>query len=141
MTASSAVTHTTPGAIPASQAGSALLNVALKEVFARARPDGADPALHGGGWSFPSGHAMNTFVFCGMVAYLLVRLSPWRAGLAFRVALLFAWALAMGFSRLYLGVHYASDVVAGFLAGAAWVAVCVSGAEVALRRRRTDDPA
>ena len=48
---------------------------------------------------------------------------------------LIAFPLLMGFSRLYLGVHYASDVTAGYLAGTAWIAICVSGAEVALRRR------
>jgi undecaprenyl-diphosphatase len=45
----------------------------------------------------------------------------------------------MGFSRLYLGVHYFSDVVAGFLIGAAWVAICVSGIEVALRGRGANE--
>jgi undecaprenyl-diphosphatase len=118
-----------------SQSGSGVLNYALKEIFARARPEGADPTLHGGGWSFPSGHAMNTMVLCAIAAYLLLRLRPWRAGLAFEIALLLAWALAVGFSRLYLGVHYISDVAAGFLAGAAWIAVCVSGCEVASRKQ------
>jgi undecaprenyl-diphosphatase len=125
-----------------SQSGSAVLNYALKGLFARARPDGADPALHGGGWSFPSGHAMNTLVLCGIAAYLLLRLRPWRGTLGLQIALLLAWALAVGFSRLYVGVHYVSDVVAGFLAGAAWIAVCVSGVEVARRRGsgRSADP-
>ncbi len=119
-----------------SQSGSGLLNYALKALFGRARPDGADPLLHGGGWSFPSGHAMNTLVLCGIGAYLLLRLGPWRGAVALQIALLLAWAMAVGFSRLYLGVHYLSDVIAGFLAGAAWIAVCVSGAEVAARVRR-----
>jgi undecaprenyl-diphosphatase len=118
-----------------SQAGSALLNYALKVAFTRARPDGADPFLHGGGWSFPSGHAMNTLVLCGVGGYLLLRLSPPRRVPVLALVALFAWALVIGFSRLYLGVHYVSDVIAGFLAGTAWIAVCVSGAEVAMRRR------
>lgn len=121
-----------------SQGGSPLLNYALKELFTRARPEGADPTLHGGGWSFPSGHAMNSLVLCGMAAWVLLRLRPWRGAVAFQIALLLAWALAVGFSRLYVGVHYVSDVVAGFLAGAAWIAVCVSGAEVAMRARRSE---
>jgi undecaprenyl-diphosphatase len=119
-----------------SQGGSALINYALKAAFARARPEGADPVLYGGGWSFPSGHAMNTLVLCGVGAYLVIRLSESRGRLWITIAFLLAWALAIGFSRLYLGVHYVSDVVAGFFAGVAWIAVCVSGTEVAYRGRR-----
>jgi membrane-associated phospholipid phosphatase len=46
-----------------------------------------------------------------------------------------SWCALMAFSRLYLGVHFASDVIAGIVAGAAWVAVCAAGFEVARRRR------
>ena len=118
-----------------SQGGAALLNYAMKVAFARARPEGADPLLYGSSLSFPSGHAMATFVLCGVGAYLLARLLPSYARRAVLIVLLLAWPLVIGFSRLYLGVHYVSDVLAGFLAGTAWVAVCVSGTEVALRRR------
>ena len=117
-----------------SQGGSALLNYAMKVAFARARPEGADELLYSSSLSFPSGHAMATLVFCGVGAYLLVRLLPSKARSGPFIVLLLAVPLVIGFSRLYLGVHYVSDVIAGFLAGAAWVAVCVSGAEVARRR-------
>ena len=114
-----------------SQVGGGVLNETLKEVFARPRPDGADRILFGDSWSFPSGHAMGTFVLCGVAAYILMRtIRSWTAR-TLLVAGALAWSLAMGFSRIYLGVHYVSDVAAGFLVGAAWVAVCVSGAEVA----------
>lgn len=121
-----------------SQGGSALLNYTMKVAFARARPEGADPLLYSSGWSFPSGHAMATLVLCEVGAYLLVRLLPASARPAPLIVLLLVWPLVIGFSRLYLGVHYVSDVVAGFLAGTAWVAVCVSGTEVALRRRSSN---
>jgi undecaprenyl-diphosphatase len=117
-----------------SQGGSALLNYAMKAAFARARPEGADQALYSSTLSFPSGHAMAAIVFWGVGAYLLLRLLPPTARAAPFIVLMLAFPLVIGFSRLYLGVHYASDVLAGFLAGAAWVAVCVSGAEVASRR-------
>jgi undecaprenyl-diphosphatase len=113
-----------------SQAGGAVLNETLKAVFARPRPDGAERVLFGDSWSFPSGHAMGTFVLCGVAAYIVLRtIRSWTAR-ALLVGLALAWSLAMGFSRIYLGVHYVSDVAAGFLVGAAWVAVCVSGMEV-----------
>jgi undecaprenyl-diphosphatase len=117
------------------QAGGALLNYVLKQTFERTRPEFADPVLAASSWSFPSGHAMATFIFCGLGAYLIVRASrSWlAAGLA--IAATLAWCVLISFSRLYLGVHFASDVIAGMCAGAAWVAVCVSGLEVVRRRR------
>ena len=123
-----------------SQAGGGLLNYLLKETFERARPAFADAAFGVTGWSFPSGHAMGTFVFCGVAGYLLARATRSWSVAAATVAVAAAWSMAMAFSRLYLGVHYASDVVAGLVAGAAWVAVCVSAMEV-IRRRRRGGPA
>lgn len=121
------------GAWVAANAGGALLNLALKNVFERTRPEFADAALAASSWSFPSGHAMGTFVMCGLGSYLLLRDRPSWTVAAFVIAASLAWCLVMGFSRLYLGVHFASDVVAGAIAGAAWVAVCVSALE-AVRR-------
>ena len=116
------------------QAGGGLLNRVLKETFERTRPEFADPVLAASSWSFPSGHAMGTFIFCGVGCYLLLRHNrSWPAAAAL-VTAASSWCVVMAFSRLYLGVHYASDVIAGLLAGVAWVVVCVSALEV-LRRR------
>jgi undecaprenyl-diphosphatase len=71
--------------------------------------------------------------FFGLGSYLLlreVRLWP-TAGIIVTIAV--AWCMVMSFSRLYLGVHFASDVAAGLIAGGAWVAVCVSGLELLQR--------
>jgi membrane-associated phospholipid phosphatase len=123
----------------AAQAGGALLNLALKAWFARTRPEFADPVLAASSWSFPSGHAMATFIACGVGAYLLLRGGrSWRTTVLVVSAAL-AWSLVMAFSRLYLGVHYASDVVAGLIGGAAWVAVCVSALEMMHRRSTVAD--
>jgi undecaprenyl-diphosphatase len=120
----------------AAQAGGGVLNQVLKETFERARPEFAGAALEASSWSFPSGHAMGTVIFCGTGCYLLLRFHrSWFAAAA-AIAASAAWCLVMAFSRLYLGVHYASDVLAGVMGGVAWVAVCVSGLEV-LRRRTT----
>jgi membrane-associated phospholipid phosphatase len=116
------------------QAGGGLLNRTRKETFARTRPEFADPMLAASSWSFPSGHVMGTFILCGLACYLLLRENrSWRTA-AVVVAMSASWCVLMAFSRLYLGVHYVSDVIAGLLAGVAWVAVCVSALEV-LRRR------
>jgi undecaprenyl-diphosphatase len=116
------------------QVGGGLLNRALKEAFERARPEFADPVLAAASWSFPSGHAMGTFIFCGVGCYLLLRGNRSSTTVAVAVTVSASWCAVMAFSRLYLGVHYASDVIAGLVAGVAWVAVCVSALEV-LRRR------
>jgi undecaprenyl-diphosphatase len=116
------------------QAGGGLLNRVLKEIFERTRPEFADPMLAASSWSFPSGHAMGTFILCGVGCYLLLRGNRSWMTAAVAVTAAVSWCVVMAFSRLYLGVHYASDVVAGLLAGVAWVAVCVSALEI-LRRR------
>jgi membrane-associated phospholipid phosphatase len=116
------------------QAGGPILNVMLKNAFERTRPEFADAFLLTPSWSFPSGHAMNTFVFCGLGVYVLLRFTRSATTIAAVVAIACAWCLVMGFTRLYLGVHFLSDVAAGLIAATAWVAVCVSGIEVALRR-------
>jgi len=119
----------------ASLAGSALLNEALKAVFARVRPlhDPAFVAAHG--WSFPSGHSSGAVVAYGLLAYLAVRLLSrrWHLPAVISAAVL---AFTIGSSRVFVGVHFVSDVVAGFLSGSAWLAVCIVSIEWA---RRHDD--
>jgi membrane-associated phospholipid phosphatase len=118
----------------AAQAGGGLLNMALKETFERTRPEFADPALASSSWSFPSGHTMGTFILCGLGCYLALRKSTsWTASVVI-IAGALSWCLVMAFSRLYLGAHFASDVIAGVIAGAAWVTVCASAFETIRRR-------
>lgn len=109
--------------------GNGLLNPALKQQFARLRPlHGAD-GLSASGFSFPSGHSSGTVVAYGMLAYLGLRLLPPRWHLpVLLVAVLLAFNV--GVSRIILGVHYASDVAAGFASGTTWLALCVTGIEM-----------
>jgi len=112
--------------------GGALLNTALKLSFHRTRP-GFASEFHETSWSFPSGHAMDSLIGYGLLAYWLARRFPNR-----RVAVFVVGALiigSVGYARLYLGVHYLSDVVAGYMAGFIWLTVCVTGFEFADRRR------
>jgi undecaprenyl-diphosphatase len=113
-------------------AGVGLLNIELKSAFARARPTGAPVS----GWSFPSGHSMGSFVVYGMLAYVIVlsvrRPRP-RNALICTLALL---VLAIGFSRVYLGAHWPSDVLGGFMAGTVWLTLCVCGNEFTRRPKR-----
>ncbi|MFT2718871.1 phosphatase PAP2 family protein [Deinococcus sp. A31D244] len=99
-------------------AGATLLNVAAKVVFQRPRPDELLAVLSEPGFSFPSGHAMANAAF-GFALTLVF----WRSRAGWPVAVFgLLWALAVGASRNYLGVHYPSDVLAGFTASVAWVA-------------------
>lgn len=94
-----------------------LLNVALKESFRRLRPGIEDPLVQLASYSFPSGHAVASTVFYGMACALVfahVRSRAWRT-LAASVAV--AMVLVVTFSRVYLGAHYPSDVVAGVAVG------------------------
>jgi undecaprenyl-diphosphatase len=120
--------------------GSGLINTVLKISFNRPRPD-VFPwrTQHVGLASFPSGHAMTSIVVYGTLAFLIARLAP--TPLLKRLT----WALAalvivlVGLSRLYLGVHYPSDVLAGFVIGGAWAVTCALGME-AVRYFRTRRP-
>jgi membrane-associated phospholipid phosphatase len=96
--------------------GSAALGRALKHFFARPRPH-LFPWLTGAGdWSFPSGHTLNAVVLAGLLAWLIGRqLSGWRRGALWVIAGL--WAGLVGLSRVYLGVHYPSDVLASLPVG------------------------
>jgi membrane-associated phospholipid phosphatase len=118
----------------AAQAGGGVLNLVLKQTFERTRPAFADPLLATSSWSFPSGHAMGTFILFGLGCYVLLRQARSWTVVALVVTLSLAWCIVMAFSRLYLGVHFVSDVAAGLVAGVAWVAVCASALEVVRRR-------
>jgi undecaprenyl-diphosphatase len=116
------------------QVGAGVLIVVLKAAFARSRPEIAYETNLASGWSFPSGHALGTFVFCALGAYLVFRLSRSLALSTAVAGLAAAVGLVMSFSRVYLGAHFLSDVVAGMIVATAWVAVCISGNEIAQRR-------
>ena len=113
--------------------GGVALNQALKHLFERPRPFFENPLLRETTYSFPSGHAMESFVLYGMLAYFAVlALRSWRA----RTAVVFGatlLVLLIGFSRMYLGVHYFSDVVAGYAAGGVWLSALITGVETIRR--------
>jgi len=112
-------------ALSLSLGGSALLNTLLKQLFARPRP-AILPVISATGYSFPSGHAMVALCFYGMAAYLI---SHHLTSFVSRIVLFVlagVFVMLIGISRIYLGVHYPSDVLAGYAAGAMWLAFCVS---------------
>ncbi len=110
-------------------AGAIGFNFWLKTVFSRARPELWDRIVDVGYYSFPSGHAMISLVVYGWLGYWLASRFPrWRAVI---LSLTVVAIALIGFSRLYLGVHWPTDVIAGFAAGLAWLVTCILSLEVA----------
>jgi membrane-associated phospholipid phosphatase len=119
-----------------SYVGGTVLDFAMKEIIRRPRPEFAALFLHGTSWSFPSGHSMGSLIGYSMLAYTIIHVRPVKN----RAAQVAIWAAAavmvalIGFSRLYLAVHFLSDVVAGYALGALWLAVCFTGLAFVSRR-------
>ncbi len=117
--------------LPVAMLGAGVLDVALKLAFRRVRPTAFFDYPLPGSYSFPSGHALFAFCFFAMGAallaprlrYLALRRLVWATAVIFVVAI--------GFSRIYLGVHYPSDVLAGYTVGLIWSGVLAVGDRVA----------
>lgn len=112
-------------ALMASIGGGILLNILLKNIFLRPRPNFVNAFYHETGYSFPSGHSMMSVLFYGMAAFLLanqLKAWKWRVWLGTSAITL---SMLIGVSRLALGVHYLTDVLGGWGAGLAWLMTCV----------------
>ncbi|WAJ34448.1 phosphatase PAP2 family protein [Arthrobacter sp. FX8] len=128
----------TPGIlIVIAGAGSLLMTIAGKQLIGRTRPpltDAVPPYEHSA--SFPSGHSLNAVVIAGIVAYLIIlRLKSRRARtLAITTAALFA--LTIGLSRVFLGHHWLTDVLAAWTLGAAWLTIVITAHRLYLTDRK-----
>lgn len=116
--------------------GSLIITVLGKPIFGRSRPDMADaipPYEHSA--SFPSGHSLNSIVIAGIVAYLIIlRLKTTKARVI-TVLLAAAFAFTMGLSRVYLGHHWLTDVLAAWAIGIAWLALVITAHRLYLTGR------
>ena len=99
-----------------------ILNWILKQTFHRARPE-LHRLIDIGGYSFPSGHAMNAFAFYGILAFLLWRHIPNQTGRTILILFSSLFIILIGISRVYLGVHYPSDIIGGYLASGFWLTI------------------
>ncbi len=114
--------------------GGMLLNTVIKEIIHRPRPHFSDLVLTLTTYSFPSGHAAAATLFYGFLAtYVIVHLRAWRWRVLVALIALFV-IVAIGLSRIYLRVHYLSDVLGGMTEGIAWLALCLTAMNT-LRRR------
>ena len=101
------------------------LNVVLKQLVNRPRPPEIGRLVFAQFSSFPSGHAMSAITFYGFIVYLCFILikKAWLKYLI--VSICFLMVVLIGLSRIYLGVHFPSDILAGYAAGSAWLALCI----------------
>jgi undecaprenyl-diphosphatase len=104
--------------------GTPLLNLLLKYSFQRERPT-IHRLIEQTGYSFPSGHSMEAFAFYGVVSFLLWRHISTRPGRSLLIIFSIFMILAIGISRIYLGVHYPSDVLGGYFISGFWLALTI----------------
>lgn len=118
-------------------AGSLLMTIAGKQLVGRTRPpltDAVPPYEYSA--SFPSGHSLNSVVIAGIVAYLLILRLKSRPKRFLVAALAAAFALTIGLSRVYLGHHWLTDVLAAWCLGTAWLTLVITAHRLYLTARR-----
>lgn len=113
--------------------GGAVLSYVLKLAFSKQRPQLWNSPIVETTFSYPSGHALGSVVLYGFLSYILATLYPRYARAFYGAATLLI--IAIGFSRLYLGVHWPTDIIAGYGIGFLWITVCIS--LLRLRRARS----
>ncbi len=101
--------------------GGGFLDLTLKVIFRRPRPDFPNVWVHPLDYSFPSGHAMMSIILYGLIATLLIRQIKFRRKRTLILVAASLMILIIGFSRLVLGAHYPSDILAGWSVGGAWL--------------------
>ena len=121
--------------LTASLAGGMALNWILKLAYARARPVFDEPLLELSTFSFPSGHTAGSALFYGVLAAFLVSRFYSRRRRAAIVAAAIAAVATVAFSRVYLGAHFLSDVVAAACSSTAWLVLCLASGHALVRRR------
>lgn len=109
------------------------LNLLLKRLFERSRPELWSRVVEVKFYSFPSGHAMLSIVMYGLLGYLLANhYRKYRNLIILLMSLLIA---LIGFSRMYFGVHWPTDIIAGYAAGFVWLMTCILSLEIWRYRR------
>lgn len=119
--------------------GGSLLTVLLKHFFSRERPS-INETIDAVGYSFPSGHSMGSLIFYGFLIYLVIRTGqkPWvRWATVIGLSVLI---VLIGVSRIYLGAHFPSDVIAGYIAGTIWLVLSLVALEWIQWQQRSPVP-
>ncbi len=126
--------------LAAAMGGGLLLNKCLKLYFSRPRPDYVTPLQHVDSYSFPSGHALLASVIYLTLGALLARFVATKSLRIYIISIAVLLAFIVGVSRVYLGVHYPTDVLAGWTAGLLWAIICWLVARALQRRGAVEPP-
>jgi membrane-associated phospholipid phosphatase len=116
--------------------GGAILNTGLKLFFSKPRPQLWKQLIVETSFSFPSGHAIGSIVLYGFVAYLLATFHPKYSPIIYTLAAILIGII--GISRLYLGVHWLTDIIAGYGVGFLWMMICIT--MLRLQKLRQGEP-
>ncbi|HKW48522.1 MAG TPA: phosphatase PAP2 family protein, partial [Gemmatimonadaceae bacterium] len=122
----------------AALSGAEVLAWALKHAIHRERPIFEVAYATERSFSFPSNHVLGALVGYGLIVYFVICLTNSRLWRALSIALTLVLVAAVGYSRLYLGLHFFSDIVGGLAAGAVWLTACITALEVARRKQETE---
>jgi undecaprenyl-diphosphatase len=120
--------------------GGTIIGIVLKEIFGRERPDLIFRLTDATSLSFPSGHSMMSTVIYLSLAALLARIQHERKIRIYIISVALFLAFIIGISRIYLGVHYPTDVVGGWTIGLGWASICWFGAKYLQRKRVIENP-
>jgi undecaprenyl-diphosphatase len=127
--------------VAAATVGGMVLSGVLKALFGRPRPTVVPALVEAHSASFPSGHSMMSTVVYLTLGALLARTTTRRRLRAYFIGVALGLSFLIGLSRVYLGVHYPTDVIGGWAAGALWALACALGAQALQRRNVVDKPA
>jgi len=119
----------------------ALLSALIKSLFVRPRPEIVSHLVEVNSASFPSGHAMNSAIVYLTIAVLLARSQAKRRVQIYLIVAAMLLVLIVGSTRVFLGVHWPSDVMAGWTVGALWAAICSLAAKTLQKEKRIEAPA
>lgn len=106
--------------------GALVLNGSVKELYGRARPSEIKALVEIGGYSFPSGHSMGAVIVYGGILFLIFQFTRSFSLRIFFSILIVPLILLIGFSRIYLAVHFPSDVIGGFSLGLSWLSLTIA---------------
>ena len=120
--------------------GGAVVNLAIKQAYERSRPHFDDPLVSLDSFSFPSGHTAGATLFYGVLGAFLVSRFFDRGVRAAIVAVAILMVALVALSRMYLGAHYLSDVVAAACSSTVWLVLCLSGVHALIKRYKASRP-
>lgn len=115
--------------------GGTLFFLVLKMTIQRNRPITEKTLIEVEGWSFPSGHATMSVIFYGIIAYFIIKnIHSFKLSVLLTILTGFI-VILIGFSRIYLQVHYVTDVLVGYAGGIFWLSICITGFEFYRRKK------